>query len=209
VNVELRVAVVDDHATLSELMARALTHEPGLTCVGTAASAEAALALVQAERPDAVLMDVQLGADDGMELTARLVGLQPGLRVVILTARTDPDLVHRAAAAGACSLLPKNGSLDDVVSALRSAPHGGLTVHPQLLRALVTAPPDTPAPTLTERELAVLKLLADGRAVRQIAHLLTISEHTTRGHVKKVLQKLGAHSQLEAVAVAARLGLLG
>jgi DNA-binding NarL/FixJ family response regulator len=205
---DLRVVVVDDHATVSELLARALDSEAGLACVGTASTADQALALVAAEQPDAVVMDVQLGPDDGIETAARLVEQHPDLRVVILTARTDQDLVHRSAAAGACALLPKNGSLDDVLGALRTAASGGLLVHPHLLRQLVTRE-QRAVPTMTERELEVLRLLHDGRSVRQIAGVLTISEHTTRGHVKKVLQKLGAHSQLEAVAMAVRLGILG
>jgi DNA-binding NarL/FixJ family response regulator len=205
---DVRVAVVDDHATVSELLARALQGEPGLTCVGTASNADRAFALVAAERPDAVVMDVQLGDDDGIETTARLLEQHPGLRVVILTARTDQDLVQRTAAAGACALLPKDGSLDDLLRALRTAASGGLMVHPQLLRELVTGRPKE-TPSMTDRELEVLRLLHQGRTVRQIAGVLTISEHTARGHVKKVLQKLGAHSQLEAVAMATRLGMLG
>jgi DNA-binding NarL/FixJ family response regulator len=206
---ELRVAVVDDHSTVSELMARALDDEPGIACVGTATSAAAALELVNRLRPDVVLMDVQLGSDDGLETTARLLAQHPELRVVILTARTDADLVTRAAHAGACSLLPKNGSLSDVLAALRTAPRDGLTVHPHLLRELVTATTqEGPVPRLTDREREVLQLLAGGRTVHQIARLLALSEHTVRGHVKKLLQKLDAHSQLEAVAVATSRGLL-
>ena len=94
---DVRVVVVDDHATVSELLARALQGEPGLTCVGTASNADRAFALVAAEKPDAVVMDVQLGEDDGIETTARLLEQHPGLRVVILTARTDQDLVQRTA----------------------------------------------------------------------------------------------------------------
>jgi len=205
---EMRVAVVDDHATVSELMARALDQEPGFTCVGIADTATAAHHLVDRHMPEAVLMDVQLGDDDGIDITAELVARHPGLRVVILTGRTDADLVQRAAAAGACSLLPKNGSLDDVLGALRTAEYGGLSVHPQLLRRLVTHSPARDVPQLTERELEVLQLLSDGSSVRQVAGALSISEHTARGHVKKLLLKLDAHSQLEAVAVAKRVGLL-
>ena len=205
---EVRVVVVDDHATVSELLARALDAEPGLACVGTASNAASALALVDAEQPDAVVMDVQLGDDDGIDTTAQLLARHPDVRVVVLTARTDHDLVQRTAAAGACALLPKDGSLDDLLRALRTASQGGLMVHPQLLRELVTARPRE-SPSMTDREHEVLRLLHEGRTVRQIAAVLTISEHTARGHVKKVLQKLGAHSQLEAVAIATRLGMLG
>jgi DNA-binding NarL/FixJ family response regulator len=205
---DIRVLVVDDHATVSELLARALDGEPGLTCVGTADTADSALRLVAAERPDAVVMDVQLGADDGIETTARLLERHPEVRVVVLTARTDNDLVQRSSAAGASALLPKDGSLDDLLLALRTPERGGLRVHQQLLRRLVTARShDTPA--MTDRELEVLRHLHEGRSVRQMAEVLSISEHTTRGHVKRVLQKLGAHSQLEAVAIASRLGMLG
>ncbi len=205
---DLRVAVVDDHATFSDLLARALDAEPGMTCVGTAADAAGALALVATEKPDAVVMDVQLLEDDGLETTAKVLQVLPGTRVVVLTARTDANLVQRAAEAGACSLMPKNGSLADVLHSLRTAPYGGLTVHPQLLRELVGSSRDQPVTPLTEREREVLRLLQRGLQVRQIAHDLSISDHTARGHVKRLLQKLGAHSQLEAVAVATRIGLL-
>lgn len=205
---DVRVVVVDDHATVSELLARALDSEPGLTCVGTASTSQQAFELVALKQPDAVVMDVQLGDDDGIDTTTGLLALHPGLRVVILTARTDRDLVQRTAASGACALLPKDGSLDDLLRALRTAESGGLVVHPQLLRQLVSVRQQG-TPSMTERELEVLRLLHEGRTVHQIAGLLTISEHTARGHVKKVLQKLGAHSQLEAVAIAIRIGMLG
>jgi DNA-binding NarL/FixJ family response regulator len=206
---QLKVAVVDDHQAVGELLCRALDSVEGLSCVGIAESSAAARVLVDEQGPDIVLMDVQLGDDDGLELTAELASADPGLRIVVLTGRTDSNLVQRAATAGACSLLPKNGTLEDVLTAIRTAAVGGLSVHPQLLVELVTSAGHREAvPVLTERELDVLRLLANGSNVRQIGQKLFISEHTARGHVKKVLMKLGAHSQLEAVAVAKRLGLL-
>ncbi len=205
----MRVVVVDDHATVSELMCRAFDDIEDLDCVGTAATAKAAGALVEQERPDVVLMDVQLGDDDGVALTADLVRRYEGLRVVILTGRTDADLAQRAAAAGACGLLPKNGSLDDVLTAIRTARFGGLSVHPQLLVTLLGAPQAPEPPPLTNRELVVLRELANGSSVRQISEQLFLSEHTVRGYVKRLLMKLDAHSQLEAVAVGKRLGLVG
>jgi DNA-binding NarL/FixJ family response regulator len=206
---EAKVVVVDDHSTFSQLLARALDHERDVECVGTAPDAKTAAQLVDALLPDVVVMDVQLGDDDGIELTAALIERHPGLRVVVLTARTDPELVQRAAAAGACSLLPKNGQLEEVLTAIRTARSGGLAVHPTLLKSLLSVPSQrVPTAQITGREREVLGLLADGRSVRQIAKQLVISEHTARGHVKKLLAKLDAHSQLEAVAQATRLGLL-
>ncbi len=204
----LSVMVVDDHTTFSELLARALDQEDGVRCIGTAQDAATAEALVGSTTPDVVVMDVQLGEDDGIELTAKLTARHHGLRVVVLTARTDAQLVQRAAAAGACALLPKDGSLDEVLTALRTARAGGLTVHPLLLKTMMPTVQQEPTAQLTDRELEVLRLLAQGQSVRIISRELRISEHTARGHVKKLLSKLGAHSQLEAVAVATRQGLL-
>ncbi len=205
----ITVAVVDDHTTFSELLSRALDAEPDVTCVGIAADAVTGARIVERTRPDVVVMDVQLGEDDGIALTAQLTARHPGLRVVVLTARTDALLVQRAGAAGACCLLPKDGSLEEVLSSIRSARAGGLTVHPLLMKTLMTPQQRTPATArLTGREREVLALLSEGRSARLIARELKISEHTARGHVKKLLVKLDAHSQLEAVSVAIRQGLL-
>jgi DNA-binding NarL/FixJ family response regulator len=207
----LKVVIVDDHKTFAELFARALEQEPGVTCVGTATTAEEAHVMVRVLDPDVVVMDVQLGSADGIELTRELVEATPELRVVVLTAHAGGDLMHRAAAAGACSLLPKDGSLDEVLGTLRTARTGGFTVHPRLLKVLMEQRevPRCDSTQLTDREAEVLRALGAGHSVRQIARLLTISEHTARGHVKRVLTKLDAHTQLEAVATAHRRGLLG
>ena len=204
------VLVVDDHTTFSDLLAMALEREPDLTCVGTANSVAQALALVDALRPDLVLMDVRMGDGDGIAATAQLTLLYPELRVVVLTAHTDSALMQRAADAGACALLPKDGSLPDMLEALRSSRRGGLVVHPTLLKALVTSRPTRShyQPQLTRRERDVLGLLADGLDARAAARSLGISVNTCRGYVKSLLLKLDAHTQLEAVVTATNLGLV-
>ena len=205
------VLVVDDHTTFSDLLAMALENEVDLTCVGTAASVSEALAKVKALSPDLVLMDVQLGDGDGIAATAELTALYPDLRVVVLTAHTDAALMQRAADAGACCLLPKNGSLPDMLQALRSSRRGGLVVHSALLTALVTSRPRRSSdalPPMTRRERDVLRMLADGSDARVIAKNLGISVSTCRGYLKNLLLKLGAHSQLEAVVIAANHGLV-
>ena len=209
---DLRVVVVDDHGTFTELLALALAHEDGLACVGTATSVAMGQAMVDHLRPDVVVMDVELGDGDGIDATAELTRRHPELRVVVLTARTDTALVQRAAAAGACCLLPKNGSLIDTLHALRTARSGELVVPPSLLKQLMSRSVETTRPrpsiTLTERERETLLGLSQGLDVRRIASRLGISPHTCRGHVRRVLEKLEAHSQLEAVAVAQKHGLL-
>jgi DNA-binding NarL/FixJ family response regulator len=207
---DLTVVVVDDHATFADLLALGLRHEPGLTCGGTATSVEKARVMVDEVRPDVVVMDVEIGDDDGIEATAELVERYPGLRVVVLTARTDTALIQRAADAGACCLLPKNGSLIEVLHGLRTARQGELSVAPAMLKQLMSGQrqPDPTAITLTEREREVLRCLSQGLDVRRTASHLHISVYTSRGHVRRILAKLGAHSQLEAVAIATRLGML-
>jgi DNA-binding NarL/FixJ family response regulator len=204
------VLVVDDHTTFSDLLAMALDHEPDLTCVGTAAGVARALAMVDRLRPDLVLMDVHLGDGDGIAATAQLTRTYPELRVVVLTAHVDSALMQRAADAGACCLLPKNGSLPDMLAALRSARRGGLSIHPGLLKVLITSKPPSSdyVPPLTPREHDVLRMLAGGSDARAIAKSLGISVSTCRGYVKNLLLKLDAHSQLEAVVIATNRGLV-
>jgi DNA-binding NarL/FixJ family response regulator len=205
------VLVVDDHTTFSDLLAMALDHEPDLTCVGTASSVGKALLMAEELRPDLVIMDVQLGDGDGICATAELTRTYPDLRVVVLTAHIDSALMQRAADAGACCLLPKDGSLPDMLMALRSSRHGGLVVHPALLKALITSKPPSGndyLPPLTPREHEVLRMLADGSDARAIARSLGISVSTCRGYVKSLLLKMDAHSQLEAVVIATNRGLV-
>jgi DNA-binding NarL/FixJ family response regulator len=206
----IRVLVVDDHRAVADAIALAIGGANDLVCVGTAHHVEDAFALTEQLEPDVVVMDVRLGDGDGVELTARLTRRFPALRVVILTAVVDHGLLQRAADAGASGIFPKDGSLADVLSAVRSASVDNLVVHPSLLRRLAKGPTQgsRPALSLTAREQDVLTLMADGRDSAQIARHLGISLLTCRGYVKSLLTKLDAHSQLEAVVVATRLGLV-
>jgi DNA-binding NarL/FixJ family response regulator len=210
----IRVLVVDDHQTFAELLALALAGQPSLRYVGHARNAAEALRLVGEVQPDVVLMDVQLPDVDGITVTERLLALYPAIRVVVLTAYTEPALVARAATAGASGFLTKDGALGDVLHALHTAHGGGMTVSSHLLAGLLSSPgqpepgPSVPGTRLTSREYEVLRLMGRGLDVRTIARELTISPHTCRGYVKILLAKLGAHSQLEAVAIATRRGML-
>ena len=206
------VLVVDDHTTFSDLLALALASEPDFSRVGTASSAARALVLADELRPDLVIMDVRLGDGDGLAATALLTRLYPDLRVVVLTAHADITVMQRAADAGACALLLKDGSLPDMLQTLRSSRPGGMVVHPGLLTSLMASRSlvqgsDSSQP-LTRRERDVLALLADALDTRAIAKELGISVNTCRGYMKNVLLKLGAHSQLEAVVMATNRGLV-
>jgi DNA-binding NarL/FixJ family response regulator len=205
-----KVLVIDDHQLIAELLEAAVEAQPGFEMVGHAQSVASGLDMVEALQPDIVIMDVRLGDGDGIAATAELTERFPELRVVVLTAFVDQALMQRAAAANACALLPKDGDLTSMLDALRTARRGGFTVHPRLLHRLVTPPIEVgrSKPSLTPREWDVLQLLATGLETRLIAREIGISVHTCRGHVKGLLLKLGAHSQLEAVAKAMQHGMI-
>jgi len=207
------VVIVDDQRTFGDLLQVALEPAADLRCVGSSTTVAGGLAMVRAERPHLVVMDYQFEDEDtdGVEATAAVMAVHPDCRVVLLTGHTDPDLVRRAAAAGACSVMPKNGSLVDLLRALRAAKNGGLVVHPMFLSSLIHVPDRRGAatPGLSRREQDVLGMLSVGLDTRAIATQLGISLNTCRGYVKTLLGKLNAHSQLEAVAIARRDGLVG
>jgi DNA-binding NarL/FixJ family response regulator len=179
-------------------------------CVGHAQTIEAGMAMVDELRPDIVLMDVRLSDGDGIAATAELTLRHPALRVVVLTAFVDRTLLQRAAAANACALLPKDGELAAMLCSLRNSKRGTFTVSPEVLSRTMIGSQREPhgVPALTRREQEVLQMLAAGLETRIIAREIGISINTCRGYIKSLLAKIGAHSQLEAVAIAMRHGLL-
>jgi len=207
----LRVLVVDDHTTFAELLTAAIDREPDLVSVGHASTGTAGVAMFDELRPDVVLMDLRLPDIDGFAATAQIVAIDPTVRVIMLTAHVTATVVADAAASGVCGFLPKDGHLADMLRTVRTAEPGNMAVDPALLARLM-GQPQTPsrvlARPLTQREHSVLAWMADGKDVTNIARELNISAHTCRGHVKAVLSKLGAHSQLEAVIIAVRIGLV-
>ncbi len=206
-----RVLVVDDHRTFAELLSRALDAEDDLVCVGHAQDSAEAIAAVDRLRPDVVLMDVHLPDRDGISTSAELVRDHPDLKILILTAHASLADVERAAAAGASGFLAKDGSLTEVLNGLRTARRGSLILPDGLLARLSAVVEQDRSMlhwNLTPRELEVLRLLGHGRDPRGIAKELGVTLHTCRGYVKGVLAKLGVHSQLEAVVLATRTGLI-
>jgi DNA-binding NarL/FixJ family response regulator len=206
------VLIVDDHRTLADLLSLSLQQEPDLDLVGYGATAAEGLRLTGRHRPDVVVMDFSLPDQDGICATLEILAAYPQTRVVMLTASTDPMLVVRAAAAGVCAFLPKSGGLAEILTALRTPGSETMMVSPHLLTALDPGRQDPGrqvVPQLTPREHAVLELLGHGYDSRRAARQLGITVNTCRGYVKSLLLKLGCHSQLEAVAEAHRLGLIG
>lgn len=207
----LRVLVVDDHRTFAELLTQAIDREPDLVSVGHATTGGGGVSMFARLRPDVVLMDLQLPDIDGFVATAQIVAMSPGVRVIMLSAHATATVVDKAVTSGACGFLPKDGHFADMLTTIRTARPGALAVDPALVTRLIDQPATgrpTLARPLSQRELSVLIHMADGRDVTSIAQKMGISSHTCRGHVKGVLSKLGAHSQLEAVIIAVRIGLI-
>jgi DNA-binding NarL/FixJ family response regulator len=206
----VRIVIVDDHEMVAEGFARIVEAEDDLELAGIASSVEEALTLVGSVRPDVVLMDFNLPDGDGVTATERIIEGWPGTRVVLLSGSGGNELLARAIAAGCSGLLAKDRPARDIVAAVRAAARGESVVRPDELAGLLDRlrNPTIDPQALTARELEVLRLLAKGRSTDAIASELYVSPHTVRNHVSNILAKLGAHSKLEAVAIATRDGTI-
>ncbi|HYA01004.1 MAG TPA: response regulator transcription factor [Candidatus Binatia bacterium] len=210
----VRVLVVDDHRAVAESIAMAIDLQPDMRCVGIASTIAEARAVLLTTGPDVLLTDVQLPDGDGVEAARKLLELHPDLNILVLTAHSDIDVLARAAAVGVSGILPKESGISSVLTAIRKAGEGSMAIEGSVLSALLSRAQAaaSPAPgrslSLTDREMEVLGLLSEGLDPQGIARRLEISVHTCRGHVKSILAKLDAHSQLEAVITAMRLGLV-
>lgn len=210
---EIRVLIVDDHQIFADLLEFALNCEPGLRCVGKASTPEQARLQFARLRPDAVVMDLQLGPGEaeGIEVTRELTESDPEASVVVLTALKDHRLAVRAARAGAVGFLQKDGSAQTVIRALRTVHDGYLMISPALFAEIGRhLEPGTPPerPVLSEREQDVLRLIGLGLRPQLVAERLGISGHTVKSHLAALKRKLDTHTQLETVTRAVALGLI-
>jgi DNA-binding NarL/FixJ family response regulator len=213
----IRVLVVDDHEVVRRGLFAFLDSEADLEVVGEAEGGEQALELLtqldsQGRRPDVVLMDLQMEPVDGIESTRRLRALYDDIEVVALTSFGEDERVYAALEAGASGYLLKDSDADEVAAAVRAAQRGELQLDPAIARRLMsslrTAQPDAPKEELTTRELEVLRLLGAGKANKDIAAELSISERTARTHVSRILGKLDVSSRTQAALWAVREGLV-
>lgn len=207
---EISVLVVDDHRSFGDLLAAALATVSGMRCVGTATSAADGIVLAAQLRPDVVVMDIQMPRQDGLSATRQILAASPGTVIAVMTAHRDPEWVSRAAQAGACGFIPKDGSLEEMIEVLRRVRPGQMLVAPSTFASAGLGSTEHPdAPRLTERELEVLRLSGQGLTASGIGRVLGISLHTCRGYIKSLHAKLGVTTQLEAVVKAQHLGLIG
>jgi NarL family two-component system response regulator LiaR len=208
----IRVFVAEDHAIVRKGICALLNLEPGIEVVGEASNGLEAVRGIERAQPDVVLMDLVMPEMDGIEAIQQVMTRQPLSRVLVLTSFATDDKVFPAIKAGAMGYLLKDSEPREVVDAIRQVHRGETSLHPRIARKLVqelSRPPDRP-PTpdpLTEREMEVLRLVAQGKSNRAIADDLTITEGTVRVHVSSILGKLHLASRTQATLYALREGL--
>jgi DNA-binding NarL/FixJ family response regulator len=203
----IRLMLVDDHEMVAHSLRAILEQEADIEVVAVSSSVADALVDVAEARPDVILMDYYLSDGDGVTAAARIKQDHPEIRVILLTGSDDPLALQRAVDAGCVGFLDKAGPLDELAAAVRVAAAGHVVIAAQDLAQLL--PGRGKSAALTKRERQILHLVAEGMTNQVIAAELVLSVHTVRTHVQTVLNKLGAHSKLEAVAIAKRRRLLG
>ncbi|HLB61476.1 MAG TPA: response regulator transcription factor [Actinomycetota bacterium] len=214
----LRVMVVDDHALFRRGLEMVLEHEEDIDLVGEASDGAEAVQKAQELMPDVVLMDVRMPKRSGIEAAREIRDVMPHVKILMLTISDEEADLYEAIKAGASGYLLKEIPIEEVADAIRSVWQGQSRISPSMASKLLTEfaaiskaadeRPPMPSPRLTDREMEVLKLVAQGKNNRDIAKELFISENTVKNHIRNILEKLHLHSRMEAVVYAVREKLL-
>ena len=202
------VLLVDDHELIRQGLRRAFERSEDFSVAGEAASIAEAMALVDHEPPDVVIMDVRLPDGSGLDAAAALRQKHPRLGIVVLTMYAGDEQLFGALDAGASAFVPKDAPAEDVVAAARHAASSPQSFTANNLADAMKRRMEPTGPQLSPREKEVLALLADGLGVAQISKRLYISESTTKTHISKLYEKLGAGNRAQALMSALRLGLI-
>jgi DNA-binding NarL/FixJ family response regulator len=213
---ELRVLLVDDHDLFRSGLVNLLS-EHGLHVVGEAENGDIALRLVRELAPDVVIMDLNMPGPSGVDVIRQMTNIAPLTRVVVLTISADDSDVINAVMGGACGYLLKDSSVDQLIAGIRSAAAGESLISPQIAakmlqmlraqRSSVDAA-ETIRAELSEREIEVLKLIANGNDNAEIARALFISPKTVKNHISNILMKLQMENRIQAAVYAVRSGIV-
>jgi DNA-binding NarL/FixJ family response regulator len=223
----IRVLIVDDHRLFSQALGLLLRGEDGIEVMGAVETGEEALEFCRDNDIDVALVDIDLPGMDGIAITTQLQDLRPEVRVVVITAFQQPDVISRAVRAGARGYITKTDVADTLLGAIRLAMAGNMVLPAGKLSPAATrarpqrrslggpweparqeGDPRRSRGPLSDREIEILRAIAGGRPTYEMAETLAISENTVRSHVKSILSKLEVHSKAEAVMRAVRLGLI-
>lgn len=210
----ISVLLVDDHAVVRQGLRVFLDAQPDLAVVGEAASGDEAVRLAEEHIPDVVLMDLVMPGMDGVEATRRIKQLTPRTQVIVLTSYHEDEHIFPALRAGALSYLIKDIAMDELANAVRRAAAGEASLHPRVASRVIQ---DLQGGRrlgpnlfleLTDRELEILRLIAEGLSNTEITQELVISENTVKGHVSNILSKLHLANRTQAAVYAWREGLV-
>jgi two-component system nitrate/nitrite response regulator NarL len=212
----IRIVIVDDHAMMREGVRMLLEGQADLALVGEAWDRAGALAMIERERPDLVLLDLDLGGENGVDLLQDVLAADPAARVLVLTGVRDPEVHRRALIEGALGVVPKEQAAAVLLAAIRKVHAGEAWVDRSMVASLLQEArqarrrEDPEAPkiaSLTGREREIIGLVAQGNGTRRIAERLGISEKTVRNHLVSVYSKLDVSDRLELAIYAVRHGV--
>lgn len=196
----LSVMLVDDHLIVRRGLASLISDEPDLTVVAEASSGEEAIALASVHRPDVIVLDLRLRDMSGIDVAEAL----RGHKILMLSSFMQEEDVRRVFDAGIYGYLSKDKDSTELLKAIRAVGQGNRYLPPEISLLLAKSEHSS---HLTARELEILKLIAEGRANKQIGEMLTLSENTVKNHVKSILAKLNAKDRTHAVTEALKRGL--
>jgi DNA-binding NarL/FixJ family response regulator len=204
----IRVLLADDHAVVRSGLTQLLATVEDMEVVGAASDGAEAVSLALAERPDVTLMDLSMPVMDGIEAIGRVRAENPEARIVVLTSFSDRERILDALDAGAVGYLLKDAEPEELIRGVRAAAAGEAPLAPKAASAVLTARTEQrPAAELTPREREVLALLAGGKANKQIARELGISEKTVKAHLTRVFEAIGVSDRTAAALWAQRHGV--
>ena len=209
----IRVAIVDDQRLFVDGLVRILGIQPNMEVVGRAHTGEEAVERCLREEPDVVLMDLSMPGMGGISATRKILSLLPRTQVLVITVHTDDANLFQAIKAGAQGYILKDCTPEDLTSAIETVHAGNTITSPEIAKKMMTTfegirANTEIAPSLTERELEVIKALAQGKSNREIARDLDISEKTVRNHASNIYKKLHIFDRTQAVIYAVRHGLV-
>jgi DNA-binding NarL/FixJ family response regulator len=206
----IRILLADDHPIVRDGLTAILGTQPDFEVVGEAANGAELVDRANALHPDVVLTDLEMPGMDGLDAIREIQRRVPETRTIVLTVFDTDDRIISAIQAGAQGYLLKGAPRGDIFEAIRVVSAGGSLLHPiatSRLMAHVRAP-ESPPESLTDREMDVLRLLAQGKTNREIADTLIITERTVKFHVSAIIGKLGATNRTEAVSIAVQRGVI-